>query len=107
MSAPDAGPARLTILRRSPRDVRDRQMVVTLDGVPFTTLLYGEAESQPIAPGRHRMRVHNTLVWKTIEFDAAPGQDVRFTIVNHTGWGTWWMLSLLGAGPLYVTIERD
>jgi hypothetical protein len=106
VNPPESPTAHLTVARRSPRDVRDRQVVVTLDGRPFTTLLFGEADSQAIAPGPHRLRVHNTLVWKTVEFTAAPAEHVRFTVINHTGWGTWWMLSLLGAGPLYVTIER-
>ena len=82
-------------------------MVVSLDGRPFATLLFGETATREIASGHHSLRVHNTLVWKTVEFNAAPEDHVRFTIVNHTGWGTWWMISLLGAGPLYVTIERE
>lgn len=96
----------LTVSRTSPRDVKYRQMIVSLDGRPFGTLLFGETLTREIEPGHHALRVNNTLVWKTVEFNAEPGDHVRFTIVNRTGWGTWWMLSLLGAGPLYVTIER-
>lgn len=102
----DAEPARLTISRRSPKDVTIREMFVSLDGKTLATLLFGQAYTGPISPGRHAIKVHNTLVWKTIEFDAAPGEDVRFSVTNRTGWGTWWMLSLFGAGPLYVTLER-
>ena len=99
--------ARLVVSRRSPRDVQQRQMIVSLDGEPLATLLYGESAARPLNPGRHTLRVHNTLVWKHAEFDAAPGEEVRFTIVNRPGWATWWLLSLLGAGPLYVSIERE
>ena len=107
MTTTPLAPARLTITRRSPIDVRHRQMVASVDGKVFATLLFGETASTPIEPGRHALRIHNTLVWKTVEFEAAPGEHVRFTIINRTGWGTWWMLSLLGAGPLYITIERE
>jgi hypothetical protein len=107
MPAPGSPMARVTLRRRSPRDARQRQVVASLDGAPFATLLYGEAAVREIAPGPHRLRVHNTLVWKTVEFTAAPGQEVVYDVINRAGWATWWMLSLLGAGPLYLTIERE
>jgi hypothetical protein len=103
---PAARPARLTLRRRSPRDAQQRQIVASMDGEPFATLLFGETESREIPPGPHRLRVHNTLVWKTVEFTARPGEEVVYTIINRAGWGTWWMLSLLGAGPLYLTVVR-
>ena len=48
----------------------------------------------------------NTLVWKTLEFELAPGEQVFFEAINRTGRGTMVMLVLLGAGPLYVTLQR-
>ncbi len=96
----------LTVERRDPADVRIRQLVVSLDGEPFATLLFGEAASRPVPPGPHRLRVHNTLVWKNVPFDAAPGEQVRFRAVNRPGPGSMMLLALLGAGPLYVTVER-
>jgi hypothetical protein len=107
MTGTGTGNARLTVSRRSPQDVKYRQIIVSLDGHQVATLLYGDTYSSDIEPGHHRLRVHNTLVWRTVEFDARPGDDVRFSVVNRTGWGTWWMLSLLGVGPLYVTVERE
>ncbi|CAN5433924.1 hypothetical protein BH23ACI1_BH23ACI1_08890 [soil metagenome] len=107
MSASDVSAARLTIRRQSPRDAQQRQVVASLDGQPFATLMFGDVTTREIAPGWHRLRVHNTLVWKTLEFNVAPGEGVAYTIVNRAGWATWWMLSLLGAGPLYLTIDRD
>jgi hypothetical protein len=62
--------------------------------------------NREISPGHHRLRVHNTLVWKTVEFDAASGEHVRFGVVNRAGFGSMALLALLGAGPLYVTVER-
>ena len=35
--------ARITISRKDPKDVRDRQIVVSLDGEPLATLLFGIA----------------------------------------------------------------
>jgi hypothetical protein len=96
----------LTVERRDPADVRIRQLVVTLDGAPFATLLFGQTASRPIAAGPHGLRIHNTLFWKNVTFDAAPGEHVRFRSVNRAGPGSLTLLALLGAGPLYVTVER-
>ena len=99
--------SRVTIRRQSADDVRTRQMVVSLDGERVATLLYGDSYSTAVQPGEHRLRVHNTLVWKTVRFVAAAGEHVRFTAINRAGPGTYSMLGLLGAGPLYVTITRE
>jgi hypothetical protein len=102
----DPGKARLTIERTSKADVRQRQIVLSLDGNPFATLLYGESATRDITPGSHRLRAHNTLVWKTVAFDIAAGETLRFATVNRAGRGTMTLIGILGVGPLYVTLER-
>jgi hypothetical protein len=98
--------ARLTVERTGAEDVRTRQVVVSLDGEPLATLLFGERASRAIAAGHHRLRAHNTLVWKTVEFDASANEHVRFRVVNRAGLGSTALIALLGVGPLYVTVER-
>jgi hypothetical protein len=46
-------------------------------------------------------------VWKTADLVLAPGEHARFTIVNRAGWGTYWLLAMLGSGPLFVTLTRE
>ena len=87
--------------------MRIRQLVVSVDGEAVGTLMFGEACTAAIGPGSHRLRVHNTLVWKTVHFEAKPGEHVRFSAVNRAGFGTYSMIGLLGAGPLYVAILRE
>ena len=99
--------ARLTVTRSQPNDVRIRQVVISLDGDEFATLLYGESATREIAPGYHWIRAHNTLVWKTREFDAAPGEHIRFITSNKAGFGSVTLLTLLGAGPLYLDFSRS
>ena len=101
-----ASVARLTVERRNADDVRTRQVVLSLDGEPLATLLFGDRVTREIVPGPHRLRAHNTLVWKTVEFEATPGEHVRFTTVNRAGLGSMALVALLGVGPLYVTLER-
>lgn len=98
--------ARLTVGRTAAEDVRTRQVVLSLDSQPLATLLFGERATREIAPGHRRLRAHNTLVWKTVEFDASPGEHVRFSAVNRAGLGSMALVALLGVGPLYVTLER-
>jgi hypothetical protein len=102
-----AAPARITVVRRDRRDIRDRQIVVSIDGEAFATLLYGEAATREVAPGTHRLRAHNTLFWKTRHIELQPGEEARFVVVNHAGAGTFSLLGLLGAGPLYLIFERQ
>ncbi len=81
-------PPTVTITRTSEADVKTRQLIVTLDGQRVATLLWGDSVTRDINPGPHRVRVSNTLVWKTVEFTAAPGEQVFFEAVNRTGPGT-------------------
>jgi len=98
--------ARLTVDRAGTNDVRTRQVVVSLDGEEMATLLFGQRTSREIASGHHRLRAHNTLVWKTVEFEAAPNEHVRFRVLNRAGLGSMALVALLGVGPLFVTVER-
>ena len=101
------GTATITITRRSPEDVRQRQMFVSLDGQPFASLLFGEAHTGQVASGPHRLRAHNTLVWKTVDLELKEGEHARFRLVNRPGFATYALLSLLGTGPIYLTFERE
>jgi hypothetical protein len=102
-----SGPsARVTVTRNLPEDVRQRQVYVSLDGQPWATLLFGQSATREIPPGAHRIRANNTLVWKTLSFDAEPGGHVEFEIANRPGRLSLSVLALLGVGPLFLTVRR-
>jgi hypothetical protein len=98
--------ARLTVSRNLPIDVRQRQIFVALDGAPWATLVFGESSSKEIAPGPHTIRAHNTLVWKTLTFDAQPGEEVTFDVASRPVLGFFSAMALLGVGPLLMTFVR-
>jgi hypothetical protein len=102
----DMQPASVTIVRKSQEDFKERQLVVWLDGAKLGDLMFGDAFRRDVHPGPHRLRVSNTLVWKTVQFDVKPGEQVRFEAINRPGRITYPMLVMLGAGPLYVTLRR-
>ena len=99
-------PSSVTIARTANQDVRQRQLVITLDGERLGDLMFGESMQRDVAPGPHKLRVSNTLVWKTLEFEVKPGERVRFEAINRAGRLTYPLLVLLGTAPLYVTVRR-
>lgn len=103
----EPGRATLTVERKDEKDVRDRQVVVSIDGEPLATLLYGQQATRDVPPGPHRLKAHNTLFWKNIDVDLQPGEHARFVVINRAGTGTFSLLGMLGVGPLYLTFERQ
>jgi hypothetical protein len=101
-----AFPPSVTITRTSEEDCQTRQLVVSIDGKSVATLLWGDTVRCDLPPGPHRLRVHNTLVWKTIDFVLAPGEQAFFEAVNRAGSSTYLVVALLGVGPLYVRLRR-
>ncbi len=99
-------PARVTVTRNHPDDIKQRQLIVWLDGERIATLMFGDAVTRDLEPGPHRLRVSNTLFWKTVEFDVKPGEQLRFEVINYAGRFTYPMLAFIGVGPLYVTVRR-
>ncbi len=98
-------PTLLTIHRTSPEDARTRQVYFSLDGKRIATLLYGQQVTREILPGRHTLRANNTLVWKTVQFDADPGAHIHYTCVNRAPASLYFMLFIFGVAPLYVVLR--
>jgi hypothetical protein len=70
-------------------------------------LQYGETFTCEVKPGRHQLRAHNTLFWKTHQIVLRPGEHAKFIAINRTGTISFGLLFMLGAFPLYLTFERD
>jgi hypothetical protein len=102
----DMKPAILTITRTDRADVQQRQVIVSLDGQRLGDLLYGQVLTQEIPPGPHRLRISNTLFWKTFRIVAKPGEQIRFEAINRAGRLTYPLMVVMGAGPLYLTVRR-
>ena len=98
--------ARVTITRTSKADIGQRQVIVTIDGEPKRTLIFGESTTFDVAPCTHALKANNTLVWKTVPFTASPGEHVQFEVANCATRFTLGFLSLIGVAPLYLKIER-
>lgn len=99
--------ATVTIRRTSPDDVQQRQIIVKLDGINVGELFFGDTISVPVSAGRHRLRVDNTLNWKTLELDLKDGDHLKFQTTSRAGRLTWFLVSWFGAGPIYVSIQPE
>ena len=65
-------PASVTVTRTSEEDFKSRQLIVWIDGERVADLLWGDSITRDLEAGPHRIRVSNTLVWKTVLFDVHP-----------------------------------
>ena len=99
--------SRITVRRQSPDDFQHREVFVSLDGTELGILRFGDSVTRDVEPGEHELRAHNTLFRQRSHITFAPGQHVRFSVVNRPGWGTYALMSVLGAGPLYLSLERE
>jgi len=98
--------ARLLITRTSARDVRTRQIFVSVDGESVGDLVFNDRIERGIAAGSHRLRAHNTLFWKTVHFEAKPGETVHFDTINYAGRGFLNLVLIIGVAPLFLAVER-
>lgn len=83
-----------------------RGLTLWLDGEKLSPLKPGQALTLDIEAGRHQLLVNNTYHSKTVEIDAQPGEQVHFRVNNRAGCFGWFMLTVLGGGPMYLAIDR-
>ena len=96
----------ITVSRDHPTDVGQRQVFIRIDGGDRVALLFGESLTTDLEPGCHRLRVHNTLIWKTVQFAIEPGEHLEFIVINSARWWTAGMAGLLGAAPLFLRVQK-
>ena len=92
-----AAPARITIARKTRADVRDRQIVVSLDGESLatrvrTTKSRGDRR-RPATPPRAQTRL-----LEDARHRPCAGEHGRFKAIIALAWATYSLLGLLGVG---------
>ena len=97
----------LVLRRTSPHDFQDRQIYVWIDGEPQGKIRYGGAIQRPIEPGRHTVRVFNTLLSRTLTIDAAPGEQVRLQCGTGMPAAGWLMMIFFHVTYLRVWLARE
>jgi hypothetical protein len=97
----------LTIRRTAADDVQQRELYASLDGQRIAIVLYNDVATVAITAGHHELSVHNTLSRKRAEFDAAPGQHIRFAAANIPGRAFAYWAFFLGAALMWTRLERE
>jgi len=99
--------ARLVITRDHPQDIQDRPVYLWIDGEKWDRALkYGKTFERDLAPGHHVVRASNTLFKTNVEFDAAPGETVRYRCENGLTGGGMVMVLMMGVAYLRVRLTR-
>ena len=96
----------VTLARTLSGDVGERQVVARIDGGPPRTLYHGQSVTLELPPGEHRLRVHNTLVWRTVPFTVEAGEHRTFDILNYAPRFAFGLLAVVGAGPLLLKVTE-
>jgi len=96
----------VTISRTHTRDIGLRQVFVQLDHHPQVAVRFGQSLTETVEPGAHRLRVHNTLMWRNVTFTVEAGEHLEFILINYCGPIWQGIAGLLGAAPMFLKIHR-
>ena len=96
----------VTVVRNHADDVWDCQMIVWIDGQLIARLTAGFEVERQVDVGPHRLRIRNTLFWKSVTFDARPGDRIRFQAVNRSIWLSNGWLDIIGISLVHLTVRR-
>ena len=99
--------AKLVIVRDHPQDVQDRPVYLWIDGEKWEGVLkYGRTFERDLPAGPHKVKAHNTLFGDTVEFDAQPGETIRYRCENGLSPGGMVMVLMMGVAYLKVRLKR-
>jgi hypothetical protein len=102
----DSSTGSLTVRRTSSADAGHRQIIITLDGKPWVTLLHGQSATRDVVPGRHVVKADNTLQKRSLDVEIGPGEHAILKVSNLAAPGMW-LFMLLGSPLLRLTLERE
>jgi hypothetical protein len=99
--------ATLIVRRSSAHDFQDRQIYLWIDEEPLGKIRYGDVLTRRIEPGRHTVRVFNTLFSRTLTVDVAPGEQVRVQCGTGMPTAGWLLMVILHVTYLRVWVTKD
>jgi hypothetical protein len=101
----DTPSAQLRVTHKNEGDYMARGIKLALDGTDLNLLKSGTSTLVEVEPGHHRLRIDNTFHAKTVEFDVRAGEQAHYRVWNKRGFGSW-LVEIIGAGPMYLAIEK-
>ena len=98
--------AKISVSRTSPKDIKIRGLEVLLDNKTIKDLQFGETFEHEVTPGKHTLKVNNTLYNKSVDFDVQAGQTAKFNAGNYVSGLGGVAFVVVGMGPYKVFLER-
>lgn len=95
----------LRVTHKDEGDHLARGIKLALDRDDLGLVKSGKAIVTDVEPGNHSLRFDNTFHTKTIDFEVKAGEQLHYKVWNRRGFGSW-MVEMLGAGPMYLGIEK-
>lgn len=99
-------PATLTVSRTSEKDIKMRDLYVSVDEGPERTLLFDRATTFELPAGEHRLEITNRLYSKDATVSLGEGEEVRFLAANVWAGGIFAWVFVVLTGAYKVTLER-
>lgn len=99
--------ATLFVSRVSDRDLKIRGIEVYVDGEFVGNLVFGQALSAAVSPGRHLVRATNRLSSREIEVEAGEGETVRLRATGIALGGIWHLMTVLGTVAYRIELEPE
>ena len=97
----------ILVSRTSPNDFQDRQIYLWVDEEPLGKIRYGDEVARPVEPGRHSIRVFNTMFTRTLTVDVSPGEQVRVQCGTGMPTAGWLLMIFLHVTYLRVWVLRE
>lgn len=98
--------ARVSVSRTSSKDIKIRGLEVLIDGKAVADLKFGDTFEHEVSPGKHTLKVNNTLYNKSIDFDVQAGQTAKFNAGNFVSGLGGVAFLVVGMGPYKVFLEK-
>ena len=98
--------ATLYVERKSERDIKMRDLYLTVDDQPERTLQYGQSLEVHLEPGEHRLKATNRLYSDQKTFTVKEGETVRFEGVNEPKGGLMNAVAIISGTVMYRPVLK-
>ena len=102
-----ADPGQIVVSRNDDRGIKIRGLEILIDGEFVSNLTFGQSYGAAIPAGSHKLTATNRLFSRHIDFDIAPGQELRFTATCVPLHGIWILVALMGTVAYRVSLRQE
>jgi hypothetical protein len=99
--------ASVVVDRNWEKDIQMRDLYVSVDDQPESTLQFGDSTEWSLPQGEHKLKITNRLFSKSASFEIQDDERIHFIAANLWLKGIFAPLSLIaGCGPYRVELKK-